>query len=310
MGSRLALTGVYAAQDVSRKPAGQIDSFELLLNSPTDITVLSQPPWWTLQRMLSVVGALLVVLALAASWIALLRRQVGQRTSQLQHEIRERERAERQHAIEAERSRIARDLHDDLGSSLTEIGVLASTGQRHVNETELPGLFHSIANKARGLVAALDVIVWAVDPEDNSVQSVADYLSGFVGDFLSHSGVSCRFNVPVTFPAVTLDGQVRHDLLLAVKESLNNVVRHAEATEVEFRLAVLDHALEIIITDNGKGFERGGGRDGHGLKNLPARLTKAGGSCHVDSAKGKGTTVTIHLPLDALAGVNGNGTQP
>jgi signal transduction histidine kinase len=269
----------------------------MLLNSPADVTVLARPSWWTLQRLLSVVGALLVSLAVAAAWIALLRRKVEQRTSQLQHEIRERERAERQHAIEAERSRIARDLHDDLGSSLTEIGVLASTGQRQVLEDGTPALFRAIASKARGLIAALDVIVWAVDPEDNSLQSLADYVSGFVADFLSHSSIPCRFNVPVALPDVTLDGQVRHGLLMAVKESLNNVVRHAEATEVEFRLAVLDDTLEIIIADNGKGFDMAGERDGHGLKNLPARLTKAGGSCRVESSRGKGTTVTIRLPM-------------
>ena len=187
----------------------------------------------------------------------------GATDSPIASRIRERERAEREHAIEAERSRIARDLHDDLGSSLTEIGVLASTGQRHPDNGEPGGLFRDIAFKARGLVAALDVIVWAVDPEDNSLQSVADYLSGFVQDFLTHSGLSCRFKVPVSLPAVILDGQVRHGLVMAVKESLNNIVKHAEATEIEFSLAASNQVLQIVITDNGKGFDLSSGRDGH-----------------------------------------------
>lgn len=301
LGSRLAVTGVYASQGAGRRTAVRADSFELLLNSPGEIVVLSKPPWWTLQRLLSVVGALLVVLMLAAAWITLLRRQVDQRTRQLQHEIRERERAERQRAVEAERSRIARDLHDDLGSSLTEISVLANTGQRRPAEGEASTLFQAIAAKARGLIAALDVIVWAVDPEDNSLQSLADYLSGFVGDFLSRSGLSARFKVPVSCPPVLLDGRVRHGVLMAVKESLNNIVRHAQATEVEFRLAVVDNALEITVVDDGKGFDPGAGRDGHGLRNLPARLGKLGGSCQVDSAPGRGTTVTMRLPLSKPA---------
>jgi signal transduction histidine kinase len=262
--------------------------------------VLSQPSWWTLQRLLILVGALVVVLAFTGIWITQLRRLVEQRTAQLQRETRERERVERQHALEAERSRIARDLHDDLGASLTEISVLASTGQRPgAGEISHPNLFHSIAGKARSLIAALDVIVWAVDPEDNSLQSLADYLTGYAEDFFSHTNISCRFKVPVTFPQITLDGRVRHDLLMVVKEAMTNVVRHAEATEVEFRMAVVDGALEIVVVDNGRGFDPVMAGDGHGLKNFSARLEKLGGRCQLESRAGGGTTVRVQLPLPA-----------
>ncbi len=273
-GSRLQLAGVYVQTGVQQHPPNQVESFELLLNSAADISVLSQPSWWTFERMATIVGLLLLVLALAAAWISQLRRQVEQRTIQLQKEISQREHAERQHAIEAERSRIARDLHDDLGSGLSEINLLVGARQQRSGEdgNDSP-LFRKIASKTRGLIAALDVIVWAVDPEDNSLQSLADYLNGFVAEFLSHSGLACRLKVPIIFPAVMLDGQVRHGLLMAVKEAINNVVRHAEATEVEFRLTMVDNILEIVIADNGKGFDTAAQHDGHGLKNLsdPAR---------------------------------------
>jgi signal transduction histidine kinase len=299
-GSRLALKGVYVERGRNQGPNTGAESFDLLVNSPADIDVLSQPSWWTLQRLLIVMGMLLVVLIFTAIWIKQLRRLVEQRTTQLQREIRERERVERQHALEAERSRIARDLHDDLGSSLTEISVLANTGQRPgTGETSHPKLFHAIAGKARSLIAALDVIVWAVDPEDNLLQSLGDYLTGYAEEFFSHTDISCRFKIPVAFPQITLDGRVRHDLLLAVKETLNNIVRHAEATEVEFCMAVAGGDLEIAIADNGKGFEGSG--DGHGLKNLSARLLKLGGVCTVESSIGGGTTVKIRLPLAASA---------
>lgn len=296
IGSRLALNGVYVGKGHNGYDGGGAQSIDLLLNSPADIEVLSQPSWWTLQRLLILVGMLLVILVFTAIWITQLRRLVEHRTHQLQYEIRERERIQRQHALEAERSRIARDLHDDLGSSLTEISVLANTGQRHRSEEGIhEGLFQAIANKARQLVAALDVIVWAVDPEDNSLQSLADYLTGYTGEFFSHTIVSCRFKVPVAFPQITLQGRVRHDLLMAVKETLNNVARHAQATEVEFRMAIVGGNLEIEIADNGKGFE--GDTDGHGLKNLSARLLKSGGTCTVESRVGGGTSVKIRLPL-------------
>jgi len=306
LGSRLELTGVYVQTGRAGPLVSRAEGFELLVNSSRDMRVLSQPSWWTLGRLAAVVGLLLIVLMLAGVWIKQLHRQVDQRTAQLKREIRQREDAERQRAIESERSRIAHDLHDDLGSGLTEIGVLASTGQRRPVNGDSSTLFRNISVKARGLIAALEVIVWAVDPDDNSLQSLADYLSSFVGEFLSHSGLSCRFKVPVMFPQVILGGQVRHGLLMAVKESLNNIVRHAAATEVEFGMAVVDDSLEIVIADNGKGFDAATGAGGHGLKNLPSRLSKLGGSCEVKSAPGEGTTVTIRLPLSTTIPAEAN----
>jgi signal transduction histidine kinase/RNase P/RNase MRP subunit p29 len=301
-GSELALNGIYVGHGHNYRPGAEAESFEILLNYPEDVAVLSQPSWWTLRRMLIIVGLLLVVLMFAVIWITQLRRVVEQRTAQLQRETRERERVERQHALEAERSRIARDLHDDLGSSLTEINVLASTGQRpQADGASQVNLFHTIAGKARSLIAALDVIVWAVDPEDNLLQSLADYLTGYAEEFFSNTNIACRFKVPVSFPPVTLDGRVRHDLLLAVKEALNNIVRHAEATDVEFRMEVANGRLEIEITDNGKGFESGSEKGRHGLKNLSSRLLMLGGVCTVESRVAGGTVVTIGLPLSASA---------
>jgi signal transduction histidine kinase len=298
VGSTLRLTGVYVEDRTSPRAGNQLKSFELLLNSPADIVVLSQPSWWTLQRLVAVVGLFLVILALAAAWIIQLRRQVEQRTVQLHHEIRERERAERQQAIESERSRIAHDLHDDLGSSLTEIGVLANSGHRAYADGRISQrLFSIIAGKARASIAALDVIVWAVNPEDNTLQSLADYLSGYVGDYLSNSGVVCRFKVPVALPEVLLDGQVRHSLFLGVKETLNNIVRHACAGEVEFGIKAAENVLEIFIMDNGTGFDPKLAKPGNGLKNLRSRLSKLGGSCVVESQIGVGTTVTFQIPL-------------
>lgn len=305
-GSRLALDGVYVGRRHIQNSSEDNDSFELMMNSAADITVLSQPSWWTLPRLFALVGVLLVILIFTVIWNGQLRRLVEQRTHQLQHEIREREKVERQRALEAERARIARDLHDDLGSSLTEISVLASTGQLpQASATPPLDLFRSISTKARSLISALDVIVWAVDPEDNSLQSLADYLSGYTDEFFSHTNIACRFKVPVSFPTITLEGRVRHDLLLAVKEALNNVVRHADATEVEFAMAIAGGALEIDIADNGKGLEAATQSSGHGLKNLSARLQNLGGECRLERRADGGTLVRIRLPLAASGELTG-----
>jgi signal transduction histidine kinase len=297
IGSQLALTGVYVGKTMTWSEGGKPGGFELLLSSASQLTVLSQPSWWTPRRLLFMVGLLFVILVLAAVWISLLHRLVEQRTELLQKETREREVAERERTLETERSRIARDLHDDLGSSLTEISVLAVKGQRLRTLDELTTSFRAIAAKARGLVTALDIIVWAVDPKDNSLESVADYLSDFASEYLSHSGITCRFDIPVELPLIVLDGRLRHGLLLAVKETLNNVERHAQATEMEFRMAVAENQLEIVISDNGKGFDTKTKHRGNGLKNLPLRLAKLGGRYNIKSSMGNGTIVTIGLRL-------------
>lgn len=300
IGSRLRLTGVLVEQSGVRHVGEESGAFELLLNSPADIVVLSQPSWWTLARMLAVVGCLFVALLLAMVWITSLRRQVEQRSEQLRREIREREQAERLRAVEAERSRIARDLHDDLGSSLAEIALLAKTRpQVQADGKGFPALLDAITDRARSLIGALDVIVWAVNPEENSLQSLADYLTGYTDEYLANGRIVGRFDVPVSFPAVTLTGKLRHDLFLAVKEVLHNIVRHSKATEVQFKMALEERTLLIVVTDNGTGFDAQSTHDGYGLKNLPGRIQQLGGAFQIHSQPGTGTTIEIRLPLPA-----------
>ena len=296
-GSQLALTGVYVGKTRTEMEGGNESGFELFLSSPSQLKVLSQPPLWTPRRLLYMVGFLFAILLLATVWISQLQRQVDQRTRQLQQEVREREVAERERALESERSRIARDLHDDLGSSLTEIKMLANQGHRLGALDDLTALFDGIAGKARELVTNLDIIVWAVDPARNSLESATDYLIDFASEYLAHSGIACRFDIPVTLPSVRLEGRLRHDLLLAVKETLNNIVRHGRATEVVFRMTFSEDQFKIIITDNGRGFDATARHGGNGLKNLPVRLSKLGGRYNVESGTGKGTQVTIELPV-------------
>jgi hypothetical protein len=170
IGSRLELTGVYAGHGGSRTMGAEIGSFELLLNSPSDIRLLARPAFWTLQRLIVLVGVLVSVLGVALIWIRLLHHKVQARTAQLQNEVREREHAERQRTLAQERARIARDLHDDLGSSLTEITLLATTSPGlDMQSEEASERLGMIAGKSRTMVHALDEIVWAVDPQRDTL---------------------------------------------------------------------------------------------------------------------------------------------
>ena len=116
-------------------------------------------------------------------------------------------------------------------------------------------------------------------------------------EYLSQHGIVCRFDIPVEFPEINVDGNLRHDLFLAVKEALHNIVRHARASEVQFSMAFDGAVLEIGIADNGTGFETAAEHGGHGVKNLARRLENLGGTCRIESRTGAGTTVRFQLAL-------------
>ena len=296
-GSRLELTGVYAPQGKGLAD-GNVSGFDLLLSSPAGVRILSTPPWWNLKRVLILAGILAALLCGVLVWNRELHRKVQERGRQLELEINNRQQAELKHAAEAERSRIARDLHDELGTGLTEVSLLASTGLGEFQGVEKKSdRFRVIADKARDLVSGLDVIVWAIDPKHNTLQSFTDYLESYTKELLAASDIVCRFRIPIECGTVTLAGTVRHSLLLAIKEALNNMMRHASAAEVELQVAQFDDHLEIVIADNGRGFDPVVIRRGHGLANLHDRLEALGGHCHVESQPGKGTTIKFIVPL-------------
>jgi signal transduction histidine kinase len=301
-GSRVELTGAYAPQG-NRAGDGTVSRFEILLHEPTGLRVLATPPWWTLRRLLALAGTLALLLSVVLVWNKALRRQVQERTRKWETEIRNRQQAELQQAAEAERARIARDLHDELGTSLTEVSLLASAGLGQFQDGEkIRERFHAIAEKARDLVSGLDVIVWAIDPKRNSLQCFTDYLAVYANELFTHSSIVCRLRIRIECGAIALTEAVRHSLFLAVKEALNNVIRHAAATEVELRISQLGDQLQIMIADNGRGFDGNTIRRGNGLTNFQERLAAMLGECRVESPPGSGTTVTFIVPLAPAGG--------
>lgn len=209
------------------------------------------------------------------------------------------ERLEHQRAVERERSRIAKDLHDDLGGSLTEINMLAAATKLGASPATLAEENLSIiAKKSNRIVCALDEIVWAINPKHDSAASLADYLSGTSQEFLAAAGISLRLDVQRNLSAIPLSPECRHELLLAVKESLNNVVRHSQATEAWLRFKVAAGRLRIVVEDNGRGFNPATTlAGGDGLENLRARLGGVGGTCRIVSRPGGGTVVELEIPV-------------
>jgi len=217
------------------------------------------------------------------------------------------ERAERQRAIERERARIAQDIHDDLGASLTRITMLCQTARADLGQPERAAEdLDRIYGTARELTRALDEIVWAVNPRHDTLDSLASYLGRFAQDYLRVAGLRCRLDLPVQLPPWPVTAEVRHNLFLAFKEALHNVVKHAGATEARLSLALDPVGFRLTLEDDGRGFApeqlRSGAvaepdrvAAGNGLANMRRRLTEIHGQCEVHSRPGQGTRVVFRV---------------
>ena len=219
------------------------------------------------------------------------------------------ERLERQQAVERERARIARDIHDDLGAGLTRVSLLSeSVSPEEVSPPQAAEALSSIFLATREMTQAMDEIVWAVNPQHDTLDSLATYLGKYAQDFLEGPGLRCRLDMSVQLPNWRLEAEARHNLFLAFKESLNNVLRHAAATEVRISLTTDNHAFTIVVEDNGKGFTTDPMRNApsvpgqpasrNGLANMRHRLQQIGGQCEIHSVIGKGTRVEFHVAVN------------
>lgn len=206
---------------------------------------------------------------------------------------------EQQRALEQERSRISQDLHDDLGTSLTEINLLSSLAASPSSSPEdVRASLGDISEKSLELVKALDEIVWAVNPKNDSLPNLANYLCLFAKEFLRPTPIQCRLDVAPGLPNLPLNAEQRHSLFLVTKEALANAAKHSAATELVLRISFADSAVVLIVEDNGGGFDPAAlKRDRNGLKNIGSRMRQLGGRAEVRSQPGQGTRVELVLPV-------------
>ncbi len=226
----------------------------------------------------------------------------------LRHRV---ERAEREGAIERERARIAKDIHDDLGASLTEITLLSELAQGgQAPPEEVQADMRKIAARTRNLTQALDATVWAVNPRNDTLESLVTYTCNHAEDFLKTAGIRCRLEVADRLPVQVLTAVVRHNVFLVVKEALHNVVKHSAASEVTLRVATRANGMVLVIEDNGNGFiphnqdatagtrsEAGvmRQRQGEGLANMHRRAAEIGGELDLRSGPGQGTRIQLDV---------------
>ena len=218
--------------------------------------------------------------------------------------VRRLQRAEQFQAVEMERKRIAKDMHDDLGSRLTHISLLTELATRGGREPdEFRAHLHKIGETTRGVFYSLDEIIWATNPKNDALESLVSFIARYAEDFLRPAGIACRLDFPQSLPALPVSAATRHDLFLAVKEALNNIVKHSGATEVWLQGKWHSSDFELTIRDNGRGLpaENGNGNshssDGDGLPNMRQRLRAIGGEISIGPAPAGGTLVCMRIPL-------------
>lgn len=284
---------------------------------PAVVSFRVMPPFW--RRWWFVTGAALVFVAVA---LALQRMFAARR--------RERERAdaalrrakeERLAELERVRKRIATDLHDDIGASLTQITVLSEVARQSLSregfQSEQLGQISSVSNE---LVEAMSDIVWAINPKKDHLSDLVHRMRRFASDVFTARGLRFTFDAPDAAHDTRLGASVRREVFLIFKESVNNVLKHASATSVAIKFRLEGGRLELVISDDGRGFEPvdsvllsgeyepTDGTGGNGLYSMRRRAAEMGGSFEALSKPGEGTTVTLSLPVGTAAPSDNGGT--
>ncbi len=212
--------------------------------------------------------------------------------------------AEANRSVSDERERIASRLHDQIGSQLTELSLLARRPDANgAQEPFLGDHEHDFSRSARDLSKALRDTLWNIHPADATVDGLLNHLGDHAHAFLQAAGIRCRLAFPSDRLATELNAHFRQEIFLAFKEALHNVVRHAAATEVRLRASLQDGHFVIEIQDNGVGFAFGtprGDSNGRGLPGMQRRLRSLGGICQINSPPGGGTCVRLELPRTSL----------
>lgn len=273
--------GSYNLRIGVRAPDGAV------LPGETSLPLVVLPPWWRRPSAWLAAGSAVVVLAAAVVRLFQTRRRQRHRALE-----------DRRQAVDRERTRIARDIHDDLGACLAQIAMLSDRAQAAPAGISLAESVATISQRARESMQRLRDIVWAVDPAYDSLDHLAVQIAVRMQEHLRLAGVAFSAELPEDLPAIDVERTVRHQLLLAVRETVHNAVRHGGPTRVTLRLYCREGRMTIEISDDGRGCDATAALDsGRGIANLTSRLGALGGSYRFASSAGCGATATMNLPI-------------
>jgi len=256
----------------------------------SSLALIVRPPLWLTWWFLSVSAVCLLGLITATvHWVS---------TQKLQRQL---ERVRHEEALDKERARIARDIHDQLGANLTQVALL---GELIESDKDCPEEVESharqIAQTARDTTRGLDEIVWAVNPSNDTLDGLLTYACKYAQEYLTLAGVSYRVDMPSQLPGAVLSPDVRHNVFLAFKEAITNVVRHAAAPAAWVRLRLEPASFTLEIQDNGRGvagLDPSTLQTRNGLRNMRKRMTDLGGQFDIGPAPEGGTLVRLTVPV-------------
>jgi signal transduction histidine kinase len=208
-----------------------------------------------------------------------------------------------QELLERERARIARDLHDQLGANLTQVALL---GEMAEDDRELPeevaAHAQQISQTARDTTRALDEIVWTVNPSNDTLDGLLNYVCKYAQEYLALAGLKYRLETPRELPTTPISPELRHNVFLAAKEAVNNVVKHSGADSAWLRLKLSPDRFVLEIEDNGKGLHEADQNKGrNGLRNMRKRMEDLGGEFEFSSGENGGTRITLKAPIQRQA---------
>jgi signal transduction histidine kinase len=217
-------------------------------------------------------------------------------------------RLEQERVLERERTRIAQDLHDIMGAKLCRISFLSEHARRSDGvPVELQEEMCAISDDSREVLQSLDEMVWAVNPQKDTLDHVVSYIGQYAQEYFQKTGIECELEIPDRVPVQPLSSQSRHHLFLAVHEALTNILKHSGATRARIAMACRSADFEIVISDNGSGFDPTSTESRssssaagfcNGLGNMRRRLGELGGHCVIESQLGHGTTIRFMLFFD------------
>ncbi|HSE38330.1 MAG TPA: ATP-binding protein, partial [Blastocatellia bacterium] len=204
--------------------------------------------------------------------------------------------------LERVRTRIASDLHDDIGAGLSRIAVLSEVASHEAgNFSAVTERLSVIARASRELVDSMSDIVWVINPERDHLRDLTQRMRRFASDLFTSRGIEFNFRAPVSDHHLKVGADVRRHIFLIFKESVNNILRHSECTKADLDLRVEGGWIVLTVTDDGAGFDPARTSDGNGLANIRERARVLGGRLRIDSGKGDGTTITVGVPVRATA---------
>lgn len=256
--------------------------------APVSVAVTVLPPFWQTWwfRSASIVGLLSLIIGVVY-YVS---------TQKLQRQLAL---LRQQEALERERARIARDLHDQLGANLTQVSLLGELveSDKHL-PAEVEAHARQISQTAQETSRALDEIVWAANPANDTLDGLVTYACKYAQDYLALAGLRYRLEVPGQLPDAAIAPETRHNVFLAFKEAVNNVVKHAQAGLVHVRLRLGPERFTLEIEDDGRGLPDAAGKTTrNGLRNMRKRMEDVRGEFAIGPAVPRGTLVRLTAPL-------------